>query len=261
MNASVLPPKKPPLRSCNNYWVSAWCPENELMVELLPSALLSRGLGVQSRGGTLALSEVQERRPSRDHEKPVMTSQTQAAEEPGLPDPPDALGKQGARNGQPLCPHLIPAEQGRCRHMIWNSLRAPSMEPPFLSKQTPFHPTAAAEMRVAQDQATDVFFQTRGHLLCAGLGTGHRAGDKAAKTSGLQALTNCRVAGGLDRQRRPAERRAGKAAVSHVGQAGQEEAVSGTGEASFQPRTAGGEEGPGAGQGGTQRAPSFAGNR
>lgn len=104
MNASVLPPKKPPLRSCNNYWVSAWCPENGLMVELLPSALLSRGLGVQSRGGTLALSEVQERRPSRDHEKPVMTSQTQAAEEPGLPDPPDALGKQGQERAAPLPP-------------------------------------------------------------------------------------------------------------------------------------------------------------
>lgn len=145
--------------------------------------------------------------------------------------------------------------------MIWNSLRGPGMEQSFRSEQTPFRPPAAAQMRLAQDQATDVFFQTRGHLLCAGLGTGHRAGDKADKTSGLQALTDCRVAGGLDRQQRPAERRAGQAVVSHVGQAGREDTVSGTGEASFQPRTAGGEEGPGAGQGGTQRAPSLGGNR
>lgn len=41
VNMSMLPQKKPLLRSCNNCWVSLWCPENRLMAELLPSALLS----------------------------------------------------------------------------------------------------------------------------------------------------------------------------------------------------------------------------
>lgn len=74
------------------------------MVQLLLGILLSRGLAVQSRGSTLAPSDVQERRASGDNEKPVMTSQIQAAEEPGLPGPADALGKQGQEGAAPLPP-------------------------------------------------------------------------------------------------------------------------------------------------------------
>lgn len=36
------PKKKPLLPSCNNYWLSLWCPENRVLVEPHPGAFLSR---------------------------------------------------------------------------------------------------------------------------------------------------------------------------------------------------------------------------